>query len=107
MGLPTRYKWLLEACKTLLFKMCRTRHVAANEAGTFSRPQSNTWGAPNPSNEAGRLEAMHFLRMMKDAPDPRLDELTFILQQLFEVMVLPAHGKTCSTLHMLFHGIRF
>ncbi|KAK9862812.1 hypothetical protein WJX84_010911 [Apatococcus fuscideae] len=42
-------------------------------------------GAPIPSNEAGRLEAMHFLRMMKDAPDPRLDELTFILQQLFKV----------------------
>ncbi|KAK9835825.1 hypothetical protein WJX74_008785 [Apatococcus lobatus] len=44
-------------------------------------------GAPIPSNEAGRLEAMHFLRMMKDAPDPRLDELTFILQQLFKVPV--------------------
>ena len=42
-------------------------------------------GAPIPSNEASRLEAMQFLRMMKDAPDPRLDELTFILQQLFEV----------------------
>ncbi|KAK9815490.1 hypothetical protein WJX72_004559 [[Myrmecia] bisecta] len=61
---------------------------ARSRARFYSRKRlSEYFGAPTPANDPDRVAHLHELHVLDTDPDPRLDEITALMGQLFEVPV--------------------